>query len=144
MKILLVVLMGTLLISGCAFVEKQATLPDGRAVFIDNLTGQGTLDAIDAEGTANEPMIMTTSAPWLESLATAGGAAPSPWGGILALLGSTVLGGLGLYHRSRNKKNAGLLAELVTSIEGNDTAHSAAIKLDHSPDLKEAVKAITA
>lgn len=146
MKYLALIALAALLLisSGCITVDKQATLDDGRKVYIDGSTGKATTEAVGEDGTKNAPLMLTEAAPWIGEVTSFGGNAPAPWGAILGLAGTVVTSGLGVYLGLKNRKKKALLAELITSIENDPAAVKAARNLDHSAALKETVANVTA
>lgn len=133
-----------LLTSGCLTIEKQAKLPDGRDVYINLASGKATTDPVGGDGVANMPLMLSEPAPWISQVGTLGGSAPSPWGGLLGGIFGLLGTGVGVYTGFKNKKNKGLLNELIESIEGDTTAHEAAAGLKHTAGLKAVVANVTA
>lgn len=106
----------TLTLSGCATLDnvllKRAKTPDGKELFVDNLTHERTTSPVDANGQPNEKAFESVPSDAVGSVATLFNFIPAPWNGVAWAGLSLLVSG---YAAVRFKNRSAALKALVAA-----------------------------
>jgi len=109
--ILAVLISATMFLTACATLDnvllKRAKTPEGKELFIDNITHERTASPVDATGKPNEPAFESVPSDAVGSIATLFNLIPAPWNGVAFAGLSLMVSG---YAAVRFRNKAALLA----------------------------------